>query len=227
MFRSSFTKVLALPLFLIPFLAHAESAAPAPQLSNVQIQYVETQLSAEEKGTPRGNIRGLFKKFEPEGKGMLAVSEADVLAAEKVAMENGYLNIPAPLIEGMSRALATYQVASSAKFVSGLRTPEKASESESEINGRLKPSFTQADFVMSVMPYRVEYKDAGDAVVRVGVLLWDVKASRNIWTYYVSIPFSAGQQGFGAAEGDRVASILTGEMVKRGWLQAAASQEKH
>lgn len=224
MARSIVAKVLVLLVAVIPFGVLAESADTSTHLSNMQIQYVETRPSAEEKGTPRGNIRELFKKFEaPDGNKAAATgnAESDIQMAEKVAFENGYFDMPVPLFDAIVGNLAAYQVASAPLYISAVRLKEQGEALKSEIGNKFQPLAAKADFTLSLMPYRVAYQDANNSVIWIGVLLWDVKAGRNIWTYYISVPFGAARKGFSVADGNRVASILTDEMAKKGWLTAA------
>ena len=221
--KPTVAKIFALSVLCFPLSSQADPSDAVPQLSNVQIQYVETLPSVEEKGTPRGNIREAFKRFEPKAGDDKSVdqsnnSELSIKAAEKVAFENGYFEMPLPLFEALVRSFATYQIAAAPTFLSAVRTKDEVAKMRGDLAVKLKPLATPADFTMSLLPYRVAYQDADNAVIWIGVLMWDAKASKNIWTYYVSVPFGTGRKGFSAADGDRVASVLTAEMVRRGWI---------
>lgn len=216
-------KIFALSVFSLPLSSQADPSGPSPHLSNVQIQYVETLPSAEEKGTPRGNVRELFKKFEPKasddkGTDQSSSSESSIKAAEKIAFENGYFDMPVPLFEALVRSFATYHIVAAPTFLSAVRNKDEVAKVKVELESKFKPLATPADFTMSLLPYRVAYQDANNAVIWIGILMWDAKASKNIWTYYVSVPFGTTRKGFGEAEGNRVATLLTNEMVKRGWI---------
>lgn len=225
---SVIAKFFTLSVVLFPLYVMAEPTEPQLQLSNVQIQYVETKPSAEEKGTPRGKARELFKKFEPKisddhSADLSNNTEVAIQAAEKVAFENGYLDMPIPLFDALVRCFASYQVSSAPIFYSALRSKEEVEKIKNDLAVNLKPLPASADFTLSIMPYRVAYQDADNAVIWIGVLLWDQKLKKNVWTYFVSVPFGPSRKGFSEVEANRIAALLSGEMVKRGWITAKLS----
>jgi hypothetical protein len=229
MAKSFVAKVLMFFAAVFPLWVQAESVDTSTHLSNVQIQYVETRPSAEEKGTPRGKARAIFKQFESGVDNTIRSvgnTESDIQMAENIAFENGYFEMPIPLFDALVNGFAAYQVTSAPLYVSAARTKEQGQALKSEIEKKFTPLVTKADFTLTLMPYRVAYQDANNSVIKIGVLLWDAKAGETIWVYYINVPFGTARKGFKEADGKRMASLLIDEMVNKGWLVALKQETK-
>lgn len=218
------TSVTVLAFVLQSITARAEETENTRQLSNVQILYVETQPAAEETGTPRGKVRELFKRFEPTSDGekiaeTLSMTDSTNQKAEKIVFDNGYLDVPQPTYESLIRNFSSYHVRSIPTFFSLARPKDQIENIKTELAKKYPAALEKVDYTLTLMPYRVSLQDTDDAVVWIGVLLYDTKINQNIWTHYISIPFGKGRKGFNEADGDRVASLLINEFLKKGWLK--------
>jgi len=218
-----YTTVLAIVLQSISARAE-ETAVKTRQLSNVQILYVETHPAAEETGTPRGRVRELFKQFEPKSDGekvaeILSTTDSTSQMAEKIAFENGYLDMPLPMYESLIHNFSSYNVLSAPTFFSVVRPRDQIEKIKTEL-AKKALALDKADYTLTLMPYRVSLQDAGNVVVWIGVLLYDTKVNQNIWTHYISVPFGTGRKGFNEADGSRISSLLMDQLLKKGWITA-------
>lgn len=205
--------------------AGAGEAAPARQLTSLEIVYVETHPADDEAGTPRGKARSIFKKFEPRPEGeklveTLSMSEAGNKLAEKIAFENGYLDIPLPMYEALIRSLATYHVRTKPTFVSVARGKDQVQDIQSELAKKYPSSSEKTDFSLTLLPYRASRDGGADVTVWIGAIIFESKTNQPVWTYYVTVPFGPKRRGFNAEDGGRMAAVLINELLKEGLLKA-------
>lgn len=224
--------IVIIVIALVPAIAKAEEPISTRQLSNIEILYLEIQPGADEAGTPRGKVRDVFKKFEPTSvqdrvAESLSMTDESRQATEKIVLDNGYLDIPLPLYGALVKGFASYHVASSPTFFSLMRPKNQADSLKEALSKQFPPLAEKSDYILMLMPYRVSAQGAGNAVLWIGVNLNEKKTNNYIWTHYITVPFGIDRKGFSEADGERLASILIGQLVKKGWLTAEKNGENH
>jgi len=208
---------------LCPFAAVLLSLAAVPAaaasgiegthtLANMDILYMEARPNASDKGTERGKLREIYKRVDPVAD---TLSESESRQAEKLAFENGFLEMPHPLYDALIQALAAYHVKVNPDFFSSLRSTEQTGRIRKQLASKYARSAGKADFVLSLLPYQATLTDPEHSVVWIGVWLKDQHTNTSN-VYYVTVPFSKDRHGFNEADGKRTAAIVIRWLREKG-----------
>lgn len=203
-------------IIVIPFAGYASGLDEGThQLSNIDIHYIEARPNSGGDDAQRDRMRRIYRQFDQAAAGQ---DERAKKQAEKLALENGYLDIPHPLYDALIQQLSNYNVSAYPTFYSSVRSSEQAEKLRRQLAGKYHYHAGNADYVLSLLPYQATLKDKNHSVVWIGVWLRNRRTNTsNI--YYVTVPFDKGRHhGFDRNDGKRLAATLVSWLVEQGVL---------
>jgi hypothetical protein len=215
-------------LLLLVLCTAAQAQTKAVQLSNVQLLYAERLPNGQDDpSSPNAKLVPIFRKMESrsgiEASVTDGVSGIDLikLAADRTAHKYGYLELPPVLLGGFVRAFNAHGVHSFPMFRTTMRTQAQAKEIAAALEQRYGLETQPAKFSLLILPYRAAYHESGDAIVRIGLTLYDVDAKQWIWLYQLNVPLGPTLGRTKDADADTLAAGVMSDFLKRGWLAPA------